>query len=866
MTATTAPAAVTGTRPGGAVMTQRQITLVILALMAGMFLSALDQTIVGTAIRTIGDDLHGLDQQAWVTTAYLITSTIATPIYGKLSDLFGRRPLYIFGIGVFILGSLLSSFSTSMIMLAAFRGFQGIGAGALMSLPLAIMGDMLAPRERAKYQGYFLAVFGISSVVGPLIGGVFSGADQILWIAGWRWVFLVNVPVGIVALAMVLIFLHLPRFHRAERPRIDWWGATSVIVALVPLLLVAEQGREWGWTSAAAFICYALSAIGLAAFLIVERHMGDDAIIPLKLFGSHTFSMATILGFLVGFAMFGAMLTIPLYLQIVKGLTPTESGFATLPMVLGLMISSIVSGQIVARTGKYRIFPVTGTFVTAAGYVVLTFITVDKPLWFLMIGMFLIGGGLGQLMQSLTLATQNSVAGRDMGVATSASTFFRQIGGTMGTAVLLSVLFTVMPTNIQSAMGDRDDLTSALDAALTPSVATASANKGVMEEIWTPITTPLTANIQKQLDQGTTQALGAADTAVTDQVTQAVQQEVAAGRVPAAQQQAVIDQQVAQATPQAHEQALTAAADKTHTTVQDGKLVVDWSNEGQRTYWVDQVAPKLADQIADRDSSGSSSSDQSSDTSFLNGADARLTRPFMTGFNASAVTIYWVGLAVILAAFVLSWFFKVPPLRDRSALQEAADNAAVGDDGADDLHAAAAQAAVTTGSPVVPSTGEIQVQDPGARAAGDDGSGRAGAGGSLRDTAGRDASRGAEDKSADRPAGTTAADGASVTGSAPAAPHDGTHRGSPDPEEGVHAPADADSRPVGTHEALIDAVDAEVSTGAETTGRVPGDLDAPATGSSAPAPGSDSPTAVTGEHADPRDPGADDRPHGTHRA
>jgi len=204
-------------------MSHRQILLVIYGLMAGMFLASLDQTIVGTAIRTIGDDLHGLNDQAWVTTAYLITSTIAVPIYGKLSDIFGRRPLYIFGIVVFLLGSLASSFSTSMFMLAGFRAFQGIGAGALMSLPLAIMGDILAPRERAKYQGYFLAVFGISSVVGPLIGGLFAGANQILWITGWRWVFLVNIPIGVIALLMVLAFLHLPKFSKTAKPRIDWF-------------------------------------------------------------------------------------------------------------------------------------------------------------------------------------------------------------------------------------------------------------------------------------------------------------------------------------------------------------------------------------------------------------------------------------------------------------------------------------------------------------------------------------------------------------------------------------------------------------------------------------------------------------------
>ncbi|HWU47119.1 MAG TPA: MFS transporter, partial [Humibacter sp.] len=256
-TQTSAPPA--GPQP---IMSHRQILFVIFGLMAGMFLSALDQTVVGTAIRTIGDDLHGLSEQAWVTTGYLIVSTIATPIYGKLSDIFGRRPLFVIAIFIFIAGSIFASFSTSMIELAAFRAIQGLGAGGLMSMPLAIMGDMLAPRERAKYQGYFLAVFGISSLIGPLIGGLFAGASQILWIAGWRWVFLINVPIGVIALAMVLRFLHLPKRERGSA-RIDWWGAAGVIVALVPLLLVAEQGRDWGWGSAAALACYIIGGIGI---------------------------------------------------------------------------------------------------------------------------------------------------------------------------------------------------------------------------------------------------------------------------------------------------------------------------------------------------------------------------------------------------------------------------------------------------------------------------------------------------------------------------------------------------------------------------------------------------------------------------
>ncbi|MBT2502815.1 MDR family MFS transporter [Curtobacterium sp. ISL-83] len=699
----TAPAG--PTTSSNAVMNHRQILLVIYGLMAGMFLGALDQTIVGTAIRTIGDDLHGLDQQAWVTTGYLIASTITTPIYGKLSDLFGRRPLFITAIGIFIVGSFAASFSTSMLMLAGFRALQGLGAGGLMSLPLAIMGDMLAPRERAKYQGYFLAVFGISSVIGPLVGGVFAGANELLFISGWRWVFLINVPIGVLALFMVLTFLHLPKFGERRKPRIDWWGASLVIVTLVPLLLIAEQGREWGWSSLGAFACYGIGAAGLIAFIIVERAMGDDAILPLKLFGSRVFSMSAILSVLVGFGMFGAMLTIPLYLQIVKGVTPTESGFAMLPMVLGLMISSIASGQIISRTGNYQVFPITGTAFTALGFTVLTFLTADRPLWFLMLGMFGIGLGLGQLMQTLTLAAQNSVSPRDIGVATSAATFFRQIGGTMGTAVLLSVLFTLMPTNITTAMQNTSDLKPALNAALTPSVANAADNKGVMNQIWNKIVDPVKQNVQTGLDKAAVSAKEVADAAVTKQVTAGVQQQVAAGRVPAAAAQTVIAQQVASAKPAAEQQALQTVATKAKAEVVDGTLQVNYANADQRGNVVDQAAPKLIAQLKKgKSSANSSSSAATSDTSFLNGADKRLTRPFLVGFSNSTVTVYFVGLGVILIAFILTWFFRVPPLRKVSALQEQANAAK----DADRLTVEAQGAAATAGALVSPDTGSMQ--------------------------------------------------------------------------------------------------------------------------------------------------------------
>ena len=655
----------------GAVMTHRQILLVIYGLMAGMFLSSLDQMIVGTAIRTIGDDLHGLDQQAWVTTAYLITSTITTPIYGKLSDVFGRRPLYLFGIAVFIIGSLLSSFSTSMLMLAGFRAFQGLGAGALMSLPLAIMGDMLAPRERAKYQGYFMSVFAVSSVIGPLVGGVFAGADQILWIAGWRWVFLINVPIGLIALAMVWRFLHLPTFGEHGRARIDWWGATAVIVTLVPLLLVAEQGREWGWTSAAALACYVIGGVGLVAFLLIEWRMGQDAIIPLRLFRSTAFTMSTVLGFLVGFGMFGAMLTLPLYQQIVLGQTPTESGLAMLPMVAGIMIAAIVSGQITSKTGQYRIFPITGTLFVAIGYFLLTRLTADTPFWYLAICMLVIGLGFGQLMQSITLAAQSSVEARDMGVATSAATFFRQIGGTLGTAILLSVLFGVMAGNMTTAMTNKTDLAAALDDALNPAVADAPANAGVMKQVWRPIVDALTEQTATSMAQATTKVTDTVNATVTEKVTAAVQAQVDAGTLPAAQAPDVIRQQVTAALPEATATALDAAAKDAGVSVVAGSLAVDYTDDAQRAKIVDAAVPTLVDTL--KHGSGTTDSGSSmSDTSFLTGATPALSRPFLVGFTSSTIVVYWVGLVVMGLAFALSLFFRPPALRKVSALQERA--------------------------------------------------------------------------------------------------------------------------------------------------------------------------------------------------
>ena len=427
-------------------LTHKQILTILTGLMLGMFLAALDQTIVATAIRTIGDDLHGLSAQAWVTTAFLITSTIATPLYGKLSDIYGRKPLFMIAITIFLVGSALCGLSQSMYMLAAFRAFQGIGAGGLFSLALAILGDLIAPRERARYQGYFLAVFATSSVLGPVIGGFFAGQQSILGIAGWRWIFYINIPIGLIALLVVNRTLHLHQERRSHR--IDWLGATALIVGLVPLLIIAEQGRLWGWASPIAFACYLTGVAGIVSFVYVESRMGDDALIPLRLFRSRNFAVGSGQSIVIGVGLFGGIASIPLYLQIVKGASPTEAGLLILPMVAGIMAAAVISGQLTSRTGHYRVFPIIGSAFLVIAMLLLYTISAHTPLWQTDLYMVVFGAGLGLNMQSIILAMQNAVPVRDMGVATSSVTFFRQMGGALGTAVFLSILFSAAPSKI----------------------------------------------------------------------------------------------------------------------------------------------------------------------------------------------------------------------------------------------------------------------------------------------------------------------------------------------------------------------------------------------------------------------------------
>jgi len=473
---TTGPA---GPAPGA--LSHRQIMLILSGLMAGMFLAALDLNIVSTAIRTISDDLHGLSLQAWATTAYLITSTITTPLYGKLSDIYGRRPFFLTAISIFVVGSALSGMATSMYQLAAFRAFQGLGAGGLFSLALAIIGDIVPPRERARYQGFFLAVFGTASVLGPVIGGFLAGADELLGITGWRWVFLINVPIGIAALVIVARTLHLP--HTRRDHRIDFVGALALVVALVPLLIIAEQGRLWGWTSSRAWLCYTIGVLGIIWFLITEFRFGDEALLPMRLFRGRTFSIGSVLNFIIGMGMFGGIAALPLYLQIVKGKTPTEAGLLLLPLTIGIMAGSIIAGQAIARTGRYKVFPVLGAVLLLAGMLLMSRLQVDTPMIEIQMYATVFGLGLGFNMQPLVVAIQNAVPPQDMGVATSSATFFRQMGGTLGTAVFLSVLFSTVVDRIRQAFIDAAATPAFQQAVRDPAVLADPANRPVLQAL-----------------------------------------------------------------------------------------------------------------------------------------------------------------------------------------------------------------------------------------------------------------------------------------------------------------------------------------------------------------------------------------------
>ncbi|MGH9206632.1 MAG: MDR family MFS transporter, partial [Acidimicrobiales bacterium] len=424
----------------GSTLSHRQVLVVFSALMLGMLLAALDQTIVATALPTIVGDLGGLSHISWVVTAYLLASTASTPLYGKLGDLYGRKPVFQTAIVIFLVGSALAGLSQSLGELIAFRAIQGLGAGGLIVSALAIVGDVVSPRERGRYQGIFGAVFGVSSVAGPLLGGFF--VDNL----SWRWVFYINLPLGAVALVTTALTLHLPK--RSVRHVIDYLGAGLLAAAVTCLILLTTLGgNTYPWGSAPIFILGLLGLVLLVLFAWTEKR-AEEPVMPLRLFRNPIFSATSSIGFVVGFAMFGAITFLPLFLQVVRGASPTQSGLQITPLMLGLLIASIGSGQLISRWGRYKIFPILGTAIMSVGMYLLSRLDVSTSTFAAATFMFVLGFGLGLVMQVLVLAAQNSVDYADLGAATSGATFFRSIGGSFGVAVFGAIFINRLSVNL----------------------------------------------------------------------------------------------------------------------------------------------------------------------------------------------------------------------------------------------------------------------------------------------------------------------------------------------------------------------------------------------------------------------------------
>ena len=474
----------TGANPNLKALSHKEIMTVLSGLMVGMLLAALDQTIVSTALKKIVENFDGLTHYTWVVTAYLLTSTASTPLYGKISDLYGRRPVFQFAVVTFLIGSLLSGAAQNMTELIAFRALQGLGAGGLMSLTFVIIGDIIPPRDRGRYQGYFGAVWGLSSVAGPLLGGFFSDRAQIFGIAGWRWIFYINLPFGVLALVITSASLHI--HHVKREHKIDYLGALLMVAGVCALLLaVSVYGRENGWGDSKTLMALGVAVALIVAFVVQEKR-ASEPILPLDLFSNHTFSITSVLGFIIGAGLFGAVVMLPLYLQLVHGDTATVAGLKLIPFMLGIVSMSIVSGKLISKHGHYKRYPIVGLALMTAGIGLMSTLNETTAYWQLSLFEILVGAGLGLSMQTIVIALQNAIDFKHMGVATSANTFFRSIGSTIGVAIFGTIYENRLAHYLPSMIADLGARNPEALAGATPEKFAQLKNNSEIISTFTP--------------------------------------------------------------------------------------------------------------------------------------------------------------------------------------------------------------------------------------------------------------------------------------------------------------------------------------------------------------------------------------------